>query len=317
LRPEISRQDIEEANQRIASYIHHTPVLMSSTFNRLTGSNVYFKCENFQKAGAFKSRGASNALFMNLDKAKKHGVATHSSGNHAQALSRVANFAGVKAHIVMPENSNPLKVAAVREYGGIITFCLPTLQAREETLQQVMVKTGAIEIHPYDNPDIIAGQATAAKELFENMPVADFIIAPVGGGGLLSGTALAASFFSPGTKVIAAEPLMANDAWQSFRAKSLIPSIAPDTIADGLRTSLGNLTFPLIMKHVHEILTVTEQGIIDAMKLIWLRMKIIIEPSAAVVPAAILEHPEVFRNKTVGAILSGGNADIYQLPWHE
>jgi threonine dehydratase len=291
--------------------------MQSSSVNLITGCKIFFKCENFQKAGAFKSRGASNALFKHLEKAKKHGVATHSSGNHAQALARVANYAGIKAFIVMPENSNPLKIAAVREYGGLITFCQPTLQAREETLQQVMVETGAIEIHPYDNPDIIAGQATAAKELIEEMPRADMIIAPVGGGGLLSGTALASHYFSQGTPVIAAEPFQANDAWQSFQSKSYIPSVAPNTIADGLRTSLGELTFPIIMKHVDDILTVSEQGIIDAMKLIWLRMKIIIEPSAAVVPAAILEHPEVFKNKTVGAILSGGNADIYHLPWHE
>jgi len=317
LKPEISRLHIEEAHQRIASYIHQTPVMQSSSVNLITGCKIFFKCENFQKAGAFKSRGASNALFKHLEKAKKHGVATHSSGNHAQALARVANYAGVKAYIVMPENSNPLKIAAVREYGGLITFCQPTLQAREETLQKVMAETGAIEIHPYDNPDIIAGQATAAKELFEEMPRADMIIAPVGGGGLLSGTALASHYFSQGTPVIAAEPFQANDAWQSFQSKSYIPSVAPNTIADGLRTSLGELTFPIIMKHVDDILTVSEQGIIDAMKLIWLRMKIIIEPSAAVVPAAILEHPEVFKNKTVGAILSGGNADIYHLPWHE
>jgi threonine dehydratase len=313
----ISRLNIEEAHQLIAGYIHRTPVLSSTSLNSLCGCNLFFKCENFQKGGAFKSRGASNALFHYLEDAHKHGVATHSSGNHAQALARVAAYAGVKAYIVMPENSNPLKVAAVKEYGGIITFCKPTLQSREDTLKEIIQQTGAIEIHPYDNEHIISGQATAAKELLEEIPSPHIIIAPVGGGGLLSGTALACHYFSSGTKVFAAEPLQANDAWQSFKSKKFIPSVNPDTIADGLRTSLGSLTFPIILEHVDEILTVSEQGIINAMKTIWLRMKVIVEPSAAVVLAAIIEHPEFFKGKTVGAILSGGNADINNLPWND
>lgn len=310
-------EDILKASHTIQSYVFRTPVLTSASINTICGCSIFFKCENFQKAGAFKSRGASNALFENLEQAKQNGVATHSSGNHAQALARVALFAGVKAYIVMPENSNPLKVAAVKEYGGQIFFCKPTLQDREDTLLKIIKKTGAMEIHPYDNFFIIAGQATACKELLDDVPDLDIVIAPVGGGGLLSGTALSCAYFSPKTKVIAAEPLQANDAWQSFAKKEFVPSIHPDTIADGLRTSLGKLTFPIILKHVDSIVTVTEKGIVDAMKLIWLRMKIIIEPSSAVVLAAIIEHPDVFKGKTVGVILSGGNADINQLPWYE
>jgi len=313
----ISKSHIEKAHQLIASYIHRTPVLSSSSLNSKSGCTIYFKCENFQKAGAFKSRGASNALFHHLEEAFKLGVATHSSGNHAQALARVAAYAGVKAHIIMPDNSNPLKVAAVKEYGGLITFCKPTLQSREETLKEIITQTGAIEIHPYNNAHVIAGQATAARELLEKIPTPDIVIAPVGGGGLLSGTALACHYFSPDTKVFAAEPIQANDAWQSFKSKKFVPSINPDTIADGLRTSLGSTTFPIILEHVNEILTVSEQGIINAMKMIWLRMKIIVEPSSAVVLSAILEHPEYFKGKTIGAILSGGNADINKLPWNE
>ena len=315
---DISKHSIEKAHKTIASYIHRTPVLQSETLNEQLGCTVYFKCENFQKAGSFKSRGATNALFSNIEAARMHGVATHSSGNHAQALARVAKKAGVTAYIVMPENSNELKVDAVREYGGIIRFCPPTLQAREETLAHVIKETGAIEIHPYDNPFVIAGQATAAKELIEDIPEPlELLITPVGGGGLLSGTALSCSYFSPDTQVIAAEPEQANDAWQSFMSKTFIPSFKPDTIADGLKTSLGKITFPIILKHVQNILTVSEWSIIESMKLVWLRMKIIIEPSSAVVIAAIRDYPEIFSGKKVGAIISGGNADIYNLPWNE
>jgi threonine dehydratase len=314
----ISKHDIEKAHKTIASYIHRTPVMQSETLNEQLGCTVFFKCENFQKAGSFKSRGATNALFSNIETARLHGVATHSSGNHAQALARVAKLAGVTAYIVMPENSNELKVNAVREYGGIVRFCPPTLQAREDTLTHVIEETGAIEIHPYDNPFVIAGQATAAKELIEDIPEpADILITPVGGGGLLSGTALSCCYFSPDTQVFAAEPEQANDAWKSFMSKTFIPSFKPDTIADGLKTSLGKNTFPIILKHVHNILTVSEWSIIESMKLVWLRMKIIIEPSSAVVIAAIRDYPEIFTGKKIGAIISGGNADIFNLPWNE
>jgi len=311
------QSDIEKAHQLIASYVHRTPVMQSESMNHLYGCSLFFKCENFQKAGAFKSRGAANALFQNLELAHRFGVATHSSGNHAQALSRVAKFSGVKAHIVMPENSNPLKVAAVKEYGGNITFCKPTLEARESTLKKVIEQTGAFEIHPYDNLHIIAGQATATVELLEQVSGLDMVVAPVGGGGLLSGTALACHFFANSVQVIAAEPENASDAHASFISKTFVPSVAPDTIADGLRTSLGDITFPIILDHVTNILTVSENEIIDAMKIIWLRLKIIVEPSSAVVLAAVGKYPQFFQNKKVGLIISGGNADIFNLPWNE
>lgn len=306
---------ILQAAERIRPYVTYTPVLTSSTINRLFDAEVFFKCENFQKVGAFKARGACNAvLSMNPENIQK-GVATHSSGNHAQALSWAASLVNAAAYIVMPSNSSKIKVAAVRDYGGNITFCEPTLSSREETLERVLKKTGAIEIHPYNNYAIIAGQATAAKELIEKTDKLDLILAPVGGGGLLSGTCLSAFFFSPGTKVIAAEPLNANDAWQSFTQKRVVPSIHPNTIADGLRTSLGDLTFPIISQHVTDIVTVTENGISDAMRFIWERMKILIEPSSAVTFASLLEKKIDIRKKRVGIIFSGGNVDLDHLPW--
>lgn len=306
-----SSTDILLAADRIKDYIHKTPILESQSLNKLAGCKIFFKCENFQKAGAFKSRGASNALFQNLDSAKNYGVATHSSGNHAQALARVALHTGVEAHIVMPENSNPLKIAAVKEYEANIYFCKPTLEAREKTLDIVISKTKAIEIHPYNNLQIITGQATACLELINDTKNLDFIIAPVGGGGLLSGTALASHYFSPNTKVIGAEPENANDAYLSLKSKKIVPSVNPLTIADGLKTSLGNFTFPIILKHVNEIITVSEEEIINSMKIIMQRLKIIIEPSSAVAFAGILKNRELFKNKKVGLIISGGNADIY------
>ena len=303
------------AAEQIKAYINHTPVLTSGTINNIIGTDLFFKCENFQKAGSFKSRGACNAIFSLTDKTLCNGVATHSSGNHAQALARAAQLRGIKSHIVMPENSLKVKVDAVKSYGGKITFCAPTLEARESTLKKVIVETEAVEIHPYDNYNIICGQATAAKELIKDIPALDYIIAPVGGGGLLSGTALAARYFSPETKVIAAEPEKANDAFLSFYSKKFVPSKNPDTIADGLRTSLGALTFPIIMEHVQDILTVSEASIIDAMKLIWERMKIIVEPSSAVALAAIKNNPGLFKKKKVGIIISGGNVDLNDLSW--
>jgi threonine dehydratase len=314
---EITKEDIERAHRTIATYIHRTPVLHSEFINEIFGCNVLLKCENFQKAGSFKSRGASNAIFQNFELAKEKGVATHSSGNHAQALARAAKYKDVRAFIVMPKNSNPAKIAAVREYGGQIQFCEPTLQAREQTLEKVIAETGAIEIHPYDNPYIIAGQATAAKELIEKVPNLDIIVAPVGGGGLLSGTALACRYFSEGIKVIGAEPEQADDARKSFITKTFVPSVQPTTIADGLRTSLGKITFPIILQHVDNILTVSERSIIFAMKDIWERMKIIVEPSSAVAIAVIKENPEFFKGKKIGVIISGGNVDLHNLPWNE
>lgn len=309
------KKAIVDAMKRIKPYVNRTPLLTCATLNEMTGGNLFFKCENFQKAGAFKSRGATNAVFQLDPHEMTKGVATHSSGNHAAALALAAKRRGIKAYIVMPENSNKIKIKAVEGYGGIITFCKPTLQAREQTLQKVISKTGAIEIHPYNDTRIIAGQATATLEMLEDYPDINLIIAPVGGGGLLSGTALAASFFSKHTKVIAAEPKHADDAYQSFKAKTFIPSVNPDTLADGLRTSLGTLTFPIIFEYVNDIVTVSEEGIIKAMRLIWERMKIIVEPSSAVTMAAIMEGKINVQGRKTGIILSGGNVDLDNLPW--
>lgn len=309
------KNSILDAAERIAPYIHRTPVLSSSEINRLTGGKLYFKCENFQKAGAFKSRGATNAVFLLNEHELKAGVATHSSGNHAAALALAAKRKGTQAYIVMPENSNKVKVKAVEHYGGILTLCKPTLQDREDTLIQVIKKSGAIEIHPYNDYRIITGQATAAMELIEDAGNPDLIIAPVGGGGLLSGTALACHYFGKGIQVIAAEPEGADDAFKSFYSGSFVPSVHPQTIADGLRTSLGTLTYPIIKDHVHEIVTVSESKIIEAMRLIWERMKIIVEPSSAVPLAAILENKIDVMGKRCGIILSGGNVDFDELPF--
>lgn len=306
---------IDQAALRIAPYLHITPVFTCSTFNQMFGGELFFKCENFQKAGAFKSRGATNAVFQLTDKDILKGVATHSSGNHAAALALAASRRNMKAYIVMPENSNKVKIKAVQRYGGIITFCKPTLQAREETLKKIVDETGAIEIHPYNDARIIAGQATACKELIDEVHGLQIVMAPVGGGGLLSGTALAASYYGSGIKVIAAEPAGADDAYRSFYSKSFIPSVNPNTIADGLLTSLGSLTFPIILDFVHQIVTVSEPAIAEAMKLIWERMKIIVEPSSAVPLASIIEGSVDIRNKRVGIILSGGNVDFASLPF--
>ena len=306
---------IIEAAKRIKNFVHRTPVLSSENINSLFNTKIFFKCENLQKAGVFKSRGAVNAIFSLSEDELKNGVATHSSGNHAQALARAALLRNTNAYIVMPENSSKVKIAAVKNYGGEITFCESNLDSREKTLEKIIEKTQAVEIHPYNNCKIIAGQATATKELIEDVELLDIIMAPVGGGGLLSGTALATYYFSPGTKVIAAEPKQADDAYRSFYQKKFIPSINPNTIADGLLTSLGSLTFPIICEYVNEIMTVSEESIIQAMKLIWERMKIIIEPSSAVPLAAILENRKYFENKRIGIIISGGNIDLNKIPW--
>jgi threonine dehydratase len=307
--------EIKEAAIKIKPYINRTLILQSSTLNRITGAELFFKCENFQKAGAFKTRGAINAVFSLPVEKIKCGLCTHSSGNHAAALSRAADLRGIPAFIVMPDNSSRVKIDAVKEYGGLITFCKPTLAARESTLENVKKASGAIEIHPYNNVRIITGQATAALEIIEDTEKIDIMMAPVGGGGLLSGTALSCHYFSPHIKVIAAEPEMANDAYKSFISKTFVPSENPNTIADGLLTSLGTLTFPIIMNYVHDIVTVSENSIIQAMRLVWERMKIIIEPSSAVPLAAILENKVDVKGKRVAIIISGGNVDLEKLPW--
>ncbi|NQU52977.1 MAG: pyridoxal-phosphate dependent enzyme [Bacteroidetes bacterium] len=307
--------DVENAHQIVQKYAHRTPVLTSSSINKIVGGELYFKCENFQKVGAFKFRGACNAVFSLSETDVQKGVATHSSGNHAAALALAAKMRGIVAHIVMPENSPEIKKKAVAGYGAKITFCTPTLQARESTLAKVVAETGATEIHPYDNFNVIAGQGTAAKELIEDAGDFDIIIAPVGGGGLLSGTALSTKQLLPNCKVIAAEPAGADDAFQSFHTKNWVPSENPNTIADGLLTSVGQRNFIIILDKVDDVVTVTEENIIAAMRMIWERMKIIIEPSSAVPLAAILEGNIDIQNKKVGIILSGGNLDLGRLPF--
>lgn len=308
---------IQKVRKIISPYVHHTPVYTSQSINSIFGCRLFFKCENFQKGGAFKFRGATHAVMTLSERAAKRGVATHSSGNHAQALSLAARLRGIQAHIVMPQNAPKVKVEAVESYGGNITFCQPTLQDREATLAKVVDATGALEIHPYNDYRIIAGQATVAAELFQDAPALDCLIAPVGGGGLLSGSVLSAKYFSETTKVYGAEPERANDAWQSFKNKQLIPVGTALTIADGLRTSLGSRTFPIIIQGVADILCVSEESIVQAMLLIWERMKLLVEPSAAVPLAAVIDHQEVFKNKTCGIILSGGNIDLFNLPWFD
>jgi threonine dehydratase len=310
-----SLQTIREASERIRPYIHRTPVLTSQSINHILGTEIWFKCENLQKVGAFKSRGACNAVFSLSEEEIKRGVGTHSSGNHAQALARAAKIRGCKAYIVMPETSPKVKSDAVRGYGGEITFCKPTLEARESTLAEIIERTGATEIHPYNDYRIIAGQATAAMELLEETGPLDIIIAPIGGGGLMSGTALATSYLSPSTKIYAAEPAGADDAFRSFTTKTLVPSVNPKTVCDGLLTSLGSKTFPIILDKVHRIITVSEESVIKAMMLTWERMKIIIEPSSAVPLAAIMENQADFTGKKVGIIISGGNVSLDKLPW--
>lgn len=307
--------DVEKAHLVVQKYAHRTPVLTSSSINTIVGGKLFFKCENLQKVGAFKFRGACNAVFSLSEDDAQKGVATHSSGNHAAALALAAKMRGVAAHIVMPDNSPEIKKKAVAGYGANITFCEPTLQARESTLAKVIDETDATEIHPYNNFFVIAGQGTAAKELIEDYGEFDVIIAPVGGGGLLSGTAISTKHFLPDCKVIAAEPAGADDAFRSFYEKKIIPSVQPKTIADGLLTSLGERNFSIIMEKVDDIVTVSEEKIVEAMRMIWERMKIIIEPSSAVPLAAILEGKIDIQNKKVGIILSGGNLDLGKLPF--
>ncbi len=307
--------DIEDAYVRIEPYIHMTPVLTSSAINKITGAEIFFKCENFQKVGAFKFRGACNAVFGLSDAEAARGVGTHSSGNHAAALALAAKMRGIHAYIVMPKNSPQIKKNAVGGYGGIITFCEPTLPAREETLEKILLESGAILVHPYNQKEVIAGQGTCALELMEQQYNLDCIITPVGGGGLLSGTSITARYLNPGIEIIGAEPKGADDAYQSFVNKQLIPVGKTNTIADGLLTSLGQLTFELIAENVDAIMTAPDSSIIQAMRLIWERMKIIVEPSSAVALAIILDNKADFKDKKVGVILSGGNVDLEKLPF--
>lgn len=308
-------QDILKAHELIKPLAHRTPVLSSRGINSIVGADLYFKCENFQKVGAFKFRGACNAISSLSIEELNRGVATHSSGNHAAALALAAKIKGVRAHIVMPENSPEIKKIAVAGYGANITYCEPTLKAREETLRDVIARTGATEVHPYDNFHVIAGQGTAAVEFIEDAGPFDVIMTPVGGGGLLSGTAIAAKELLPGCKVLAGEPEGADDAYRSFKSGIWVPSENPKTIADGLLTSLGKRNFKIIKNKVDDILTTREDYIVNAMRLIWERMKIIVEPSSAVPLAAILQGELNIKGKKVGIILSGGNLDLGSLPF--
>ncbi len=311
----VNLNDIRQAAERIKPYAHRTPVLTNESLNQQVSAQVFLKCENLQKVGAFKFRGACNAVFSLTDEEAAKGVCTHSSGNHAAALALAARMRGIPAYIVMPSNAPQVKKDAVAGYGGRITFCEPTLEARESTLDRIRLDTGASVVHPYNDERVIAGQGTAALELLEDVPDLDVIIAPVGGGGLLSGTSIAATETKKGIRVIAGEPEMADDAFRSMQAGEIIPSVNPKTIADGLLTSLGTLTFPIIQKNVEQIVTVSEAGIIASMKFVWERAKIIIEPSSAVAIGVLWEKKIDLRGLKVGVIISGGNVDLKKLPW--
>lgn len=305
-----SKREIQEAHDRIKPFIHNTPILSSQAINRIAGCSLFFKCENFQKIGAFKMRGAANAISQLSNEGKKNGVVAHSSGNHAQAVAKAAQLANITAYLVMPNNAPKVKVEAVKEYGGQITFCEPNLKAREEGVKTIIQNTGAQLIHPFNDKDIILGQASVAKELLAETKQLDAIICPVGGGGLLSGTLLTTKHFAPSVDVYAGEPELAKDAFESVTSGRLIPAKNNYSIADGLLTSLGELNFQIIASGVKEILLVDEKEILKAMRLIWERMKIVVEPSCAVPLAAILRNPSLFKNKKVGVILTGGNVDL-------
>jgi threonine dehydratase len=312
--PSLNLDRIRAAHKRIRKYIHRTPVLTSSRFDEASGVKLFFKCENFQKIGAFKARGATNAVFMLDDASAKRGVVTHSSGNHGTALARAAKLRKIPAHIVMPKNSAKVKVRAVENYGANIVFCEATQDAREAACALLIAETGATLVHPFENEDVMAGQGTAAIELLEDADI-DFVMCPIGGGGLLCGTAVAAKSMQPKIKVIAVEPANADDAAKSFRAGKRIVTKKDFTIADGLRTNVGERNFPIIQCYVDDVVTVSEDAIASAMRTIWETMKIVIEPSAAVPYAAVLEEKIDIAGKRVGMILTGGNVDLDALPW--
>ncbi len=309
-------EDMLVAHERIKLHIHRTPVLTSSFLNELTGAELFFKCENFQKAGAFKVRGASNAVFGLDEETAKAGVATHSSGNHALSLSYAAGRRGIPCHVVMPRTAPQAKKDAVRGYGGIITECEPSTSSREAVFAEVEARTGAEFVHPYNDPRVIAGQGTCSKELMEQTDGLDAVVAPIGGGGMVSGTCLTLSNLAPEVKIFAAEPEQADDAARSFKAGHIIADDAPETVADGLKVPLKELTWHFVSNHVTDILTASEQEIVDAMRLIWARMKIVMEPSSAVPLATILKNRDVFAGKRVGIIITGGNVDLGKLPWN-
>ncbi len=314
-RPPPTFEDVLSAQARIRPHVHRTPVLSCETFDRMTGASLFFKCENLQKAGAFKARGASNAVYS-LDQAQAAtGVATHSSGNHGQALAYAAGRRGIPCTVVMPRTAPKPKKDAVRGYGGRVVECEPSLSSREAVVAEVVAETGADLVHPFDDARVIAGQATCAMELVEDAGPLDVLVAPIGGGGLVSGSCLALSAVSPGTRVLAAEPANADDAHRSLKAGHLITDDAPTTVADGLKVSMKALTWHFVSNHVSDILLATDDEIFDAMRLTWQRMKVVIEPSSAVPLAVILRSPWIFAGKRVGVVLTGGNVDLDRLPW--
>lgn len=312
---DLTLDDMLAARDRIAPHVHRTPVLTSEYLNALTGAELYFKCENFQKAGAFKVRGACNAVFGLTEAMAARGVATHSSGNHALSLSYAAGRRGIPCHVVMPHTAPQAKKDAVRGYGGIITECEPSTTSREAVFAEVQARTGAEFVHPYNDPRVIAGQATCSAELIEQVEGLDAVIAPIGGGGMVSGCCLTLSNLAPGVKIYAAEPEQADDAARSFRAGHIIADDAPVTVADGLKVPLKENTWHFVSHYVTDILTASEEEIIEAMKLTWARMKIVIEASCAVPLATLLKNRDIFAGRRVGVIITGGNVDLDRLPW--
>jgi len=309
-------EDMIAARERIAPHVHRTPVLTSSFLNGLTGAELFFKCENLQKAGAFKARGASNAVFGLNDEQAARGVATHSSGNHGTCLSYAAGRRDIPCTVVMPKTAPQAKKDAVRGYGGRVVECQPSTSSREAVFAEVVAETGAEFVHPYNDWRVIAGQATCSAELIEQVEGLDAVVAPIGGGGMVSGTCLTLSNLAPGVRIYAAEPLNADDAARSFRAGHIIADDAPETVADGLKVPLKELTWHFVKDHVTDILTATEDEIVDAMKLIWKRMKIVMEPSSAVPLATIIKNRDIFAGQRVGIIITGGNVDLDKLPWN-
>jgi len=311
----VTYNDIEKAHQRISDHIHNTPILTSDSLDNELGSNLFFKCENFQKTGSFKIRGATNSILQLNDTEIKNGIITTSSGNHGAAVAFIADKIGTSSKIIMPNNTPKNKIENVQRYGGEIFYCEPNIKSREDTLEKMIQKSGGSIIHPYNDEKIIAGQGTAAKELIEKVPDLDAIICPVSGGGLLSGTLLAAKNLKPGIKVFGAEPENADDTYRSILNNKIMSNETTDTIADGLRAQVGTVTFPIIKENVDKILLVSEEMIISSMYMIWQRLKIIIEPSCSIVLAALMLNSNRFLNKKVGLILTGGNYDLKQIPW--
>ncbi|MBO0331304.1 pyridoxal-phosphate dependent enzyme [[Muricauda] lutisoli] len=311
----MDKQQLIDCHERIKPFIHKTPVLTSRLINKIAGTHLYFKCENFQRMGAFKMRGAANAIMQLTDEQKQNGVVTHSSGNFAQALSLSAQSLGIKAYIVMPSSAPQVKKEAVKGYGGHLIECEPNLEARELASQQIVEKHGATFIHPSNDDQVILGQGTACKELLELHPDLDFVVTPVGGGGLIAGCALSAHYFGNNCKTIGGEPFEVDDAYRSLKSGKIETNATTNTIADGLKTQLGDRNFPIIQKHVDEIIRVTEEEIIAAMRLIWERLKIVCEPSSAVALAAVLKKKNKFKDKKVGIVISGGNVDLSHLPF--